>query len=325
MKQKSLFLILMVAVLVWPLVYAGKAALEEPAFNQAQSNQVAAHDHSEHEHVEPDDAAHGHELHDETAVTTDLQVVLVPSELAVGQNRMAVGLLAADNSMVHQAQVHFRYFDLSDPGAPQLEQEADAYPVHSPDGWTTIYAQDRSFDRAGEWGLEVQARLTGGQTAVQRIKFNVSADSRSILPGEAAPRLHTPTLADVNGDFSRITSAWEPNPAFYQLSLDEALQNGKPTVLLLATPAFCQTRFCGPAYEIVSELEAAYGHTMNFIHVEVYAGLPDPSQNGWELSPVMAAFGLETEPWVYVMDAAGLVIYRAEGVFTAADIMAGRP
>ncbi|MCL4261989.1 MAG: hypothetical protein KJ069_02180 [Anaerolineae bacterium] len=325
MKQKSLFLLFMVIALVWPVACAGRARSEGAAFSAAQSNQAGVHDHTEHEHVAQDQAEQTHEHGDETAVTAELQVVLVPSELAVGQNRVAVGLLDADNSMIHEARVHFHYFDLSNPDAPQLEQEADAYPVHAPDGLTTIFAQVRTFDRAGEWGLQVTAQLANGKTAVQRIRFNVSADSRSILTGEAAPRLQTPTLADADGDFSRITSAWEPNPTFYRLSLDEALRNGKPTVLLLATPAFCRTRFCGPAYEIVSELESAFGDTVNFIHVEVYAGLPDPSQNDWELSPIMTAFGLETEPWVYVMDAAGQVIYRAEGVFAAEDILAVLP
>jgi hypothetical protein len=94
---------------------------------------------------------------------------------------------------------------------------------------------------------------------------------------------------------------------------------------LLATPAFCQTRFCGPAYEIATELETQYGDVVNFIHVEVYASLPDPSKNNWELSPVMDAFDLTTEPWVYVMNTEGQVVYRAEGVFTLEEIAANLP
>lgn len=298
-----------------------EAALEESIFGETLSNQVAVHDHDAHQ-----DSGHAHEdAHnqaEETAVTVDMQAVLVPSELVMGDNRMAVGLLDSDGQMIHDADVHFQYFDLTNPDAPQLEQEADAYPVQSPDGLTTIFAQERRFERAGEWGLEVQAQLADGKTAVQSIKFNVVANTNAVLPGDDAPQLQTPTLAEVNGDFSLITSAWDPNPAFYQLSLAEALSNGKPTVLLLATPAFCQTRFCGPSYQIASDLETQLGDAVNFIHVEVYSGLPDPSQNNWKLSPIMDAFHLETEPWVYVIDAAGTVVFRAEGVFTAEEIAA---
>jgi hypothetical protein len=287
-------------------------AAEARLFNEPLPNEVVVHDHDDHEHSHVD----------EVAATAVMQVVLLPSELAVGQNRMAVGLLDANDQMIAEAEVHFHYFDLTDPTEPQLEQEADATQVQSPDGLTTIFTQERSFDRAGEWGLEVQAQLADGQTAVQRIKFNVAAESTSLLPGAAAPRVPTPTLADVAGDFSRITTAWEPNPALYRLSLNEALGNGKPTVLLLATPAFCQTRFCGPAYETISTLADQVGDAVNVLHVEVYAGLPDPAQTDWQLAPIMDAFGLATEPWVYVMDAEGTVVYRAEGVFTLDEITA---
>jgi hypothetical protein len=309
MKTSLIILILMLLMVGCSPLALNEVALEESIFGSPLSNRVALHDHD----------AHTHDHHEEVT-EVEMQVVLVPSELVVGQNRMAVGLLDGKKQMIQEADVHFQYFDLSDPDAPQLEQEAAATAVQSPDGRTTIFTHERRFERAGEWGLAVQAKMIDGQTAVQHIKFNVTPDSDTVLPGEMAPQVQTPRLTDVAGDFSLITSAWEPNPAFYQLSLDEALSNGKPTVLLLATPAFCQTRFCGPAYEIATTLETEFGDTVNFIHVEVYAGLPDPSQNDWQLSPVMAAFGLTTEPWVYVMDADGQVVYRAEGMFTEDEI-----
>ena len=332
MNRKPILLILLVLLLAACGSFEfDKAALEESIFGEPVSNQVAVHDEAAHDHAADDDpAAHDHATHDHEQVAAEpvvvetavLQVVLVPSQLVVGQNRMAVGLLNSNKQMIHEADVQFQYYDLSNPAEPQLEQAVTAYPVQSPDGLTTLFAHDRRFSRAGEWGLAVEASLADGKTAVQRIKFNVDEVGTAVLPGEMSPHIQTPTLAGVNGDFSLITSAWEPNAAFYQLSLDEALGNGQPTVLLLATPAFCQTRFCGPSYDIATALEAEYGESVNFIHVEVYSGLPDPSANNWELSPVMGAFGLATEPWVYVMDAAGEVVYRAEGLFTQAEIAA---
>ena len=35
-----------------------------------------------------------------------------------------------------------------------------------------------------------------------------------------------------------------------------------------------------------------------------------------------AAFGLATEPWLYVLDAGGVVAYRVEGLFTEAEVEA---
>jgi len=48
--------------------------------------------------------------------------------------------------------------------------------------------------------------------------------------------------------------------------------------------------------------------------------LPDPSTTNWQLAPAMTAFGLSTEPWLFLLDRKGVVIYRVEGLFTADEI-----
>jgi hypothetical protein len=124
----------------------------------------------------------------------------------------------------------------------------------------------------------------------------------------------------VGGNLHLLTSTSQPNTAFYRTSLAKAITNGKPTVLLFATPAFCQTRLCGPSYDIVSQVQNKYCADGNFIHVEVYAGLPNPAENNWELDPAMAAFGLQTEPWAFIVDRSDTIMYRVEGLFTEEEI-----
>jgi hypothetical protein len=247
-------------------------------------------------------------------------VTLVPSELVVGPNRFAVGLFDSQGQAILDAGVHFRYFDLTDKSAPRLESEADAERLTTADGRTSIFAQEREFNRAGAWGVEVQARLANGKSGSQRIGFTVVAQSPTLKPGQAVPALDTPTAASVENDYAKLTSAPTPNPEFYRLSLKEALRSGKPTVLLFATPAFCQTRFCGPSYDMTSDLQKQYGGRANFIHVEVYSGLPNPAATNFQLAPGMHAFGLSTEPWLYIINSDGKVAYRVEGLFTLAEI-----
>lgn len=282
------------------------------AFAVPIANQVQIHAHS----AEPID---GHTHLDVAQVSEQIEVALVPSELTVGANRFAVGLFDAAGDMVRDAEVHFHYFDLSDTQAPLLESHAEAARLQTPDG-TTIFAQERDFGRAGPWGVEVQAQFADGRTAVKRIRFTVLAESPTLKPGEVVPAIDTPTAAGVDNDLARLTSAPEPNPAFYQVSLDQALASGRPTVLLFATPAFCQTRFCGSDYEIVGDLQARYHAVFNFIHVEVYTGLPDPAANQWQIAPAMVAFGLSTEPWVYLLDQNGTVAYRVEGMVSPEEL-----
>ncbi|MBI5305103.1 MAG: hypothetical protein HY868_23425 [Chloroflexi bacterium] len=248
-----------------------------------------------------------------------LQVVLVPSEIVLGWNRFAVGLISKQG-MVHDAQVQFQYFDVSNATSPVAESSADATRIETSDGTTTIYAHEREFTRAGDWSVQVTARLSDGTTASKRIGFKVLADSPTLKVGKPAPALNTRTAKDVNGDLSLLSSAPKSNPAFYRLTLAQALASGKPTVLLFATPAFCRTRFCAPAYDIADALEKEYGARANFVHVEVYTGMPNPAGNNWQLDPAMRAFGLTTEPWVYVIDTRGIVAYRVEGVMTEAEL-----
>ena len=59
---------------------------------------------------------------------------------------------------------------------------------------------------------------------------------------------------------------------------------------------------------------------INFVHVEIYTGLPDPSANNWEVAPAMTAFGLSTEPWLFLIDRNGVVVYRVEGLFTVDEV-----
>ncbi|MFQ5419885.1 MAG: hypothetical protein ACE5FD_00485 [Anaerolineae bacterium] len=305
--KTRLFLLFLCALL---LVSAcgGETAVSPTDFTAPQSNQVAPHEDDGHEHVDPAQA------------TGEMEVVLVPSELVVGQNRFAVGLFDADGQMVHEAAVHFHYFDLSDLENPVLEMEVNAVRIQDPEQRTTIFAHEREFSHAGNWGVEVQAVFPDGSMDIKRISAGVVADSVSITPGEKAPAVVTPTLDDVGSDLSLLTSSWEPNAAFYEMTLREALANGKPTLFLLATPAFCQTRFCGPAYEIANDLYDSYSNQLNFVNVEVFIGLPNPADTEWEQAPVMSAFGLNTEPWLYLIDETGTVTYRVEGMFTAGEV-----
>lgn len=249
-----------------------------------------------------------------------MAVVLVPSEMVAGPNRFAVGLFDQQGNMIHDAEVHFHYYDLNDPNKAVYESEADAARVQSPDGLTTIYTNERDFDLVGLWGVEVEARLANGGAAKQRIGFEIMQDSTTVSPGDKAPYIHTKVLSDVGMDASQLTSSEQPILALHETSLDEALDSGKPTLLLLATLVFCQTRFCGPAYDVVANLQEQCGDRLNFVYVEVFDGLPDPNATGFQPSAGAQAFGIQSEPWVYFIDEDGTVVYRLEGLFTAEEL-----
>ncbi len=264
------------------------------------------------------DSDHSHLDLDE--VTAEVRAAIVPSELVIGPNRFAVGLFDLEGNLINDAEVHFHYYDLSDPDNAWLESEATATRIQDRDGYTAIYTHNREFARAGHWGLEIDVYFSDGNTAKQRIGFLVEEDSPSLSAGEKAPAINTLTLDEVGRDLSRLTSAVNPNPALHEVSLAQAVNSNKPTVLLFATPAFCQTRFCGPSYEIVGDLEKIYRDRMNFVYVETFDGLPDPSAVNFRPSAAFEKFGLESEPILYLIDGEGTINYRLEGIFSAEEV-----
>lgn len=257
---------------------------------------------------------------DDAPVRDGVQVVLVNSVLTTGPTRFAIALLEPDGQFIHDATVEFQYFDLSDPDNPQPERLVKATTRQTADGFTTIYTDPRNFAQPGTYGLEVRASFPDGTVARPAVQFEVSLETASLPVWTAVPAIKTPTAADVEGDYTLITSAQQPIPDLYEISLDEALENGRLTLLYFATPAYCQTRLCGPGYGEFALLEEQFGDEINFIHVEVFEGLPDPSAEGWPLAESMVRFGLTTEPWLYIIDAEGVVAYRIEGLFTAEEI-----
>ena len=192
--------------------------------------------------------------------------------------------------------------------------------MQDPERSTTIFTHDRDFNLPGLWGVEIEVVLPDGSAAKERMGFEIAAESATLSPGKKVPALNTRTIDDVGENLSLLTSAEKPNPELHKLSLAQAVTNDKPTLLLLATPAFCQTRFCGPAYEMVGQLPKDYGERVNFVYAEVFDGLPNPGLSGFQPSAIAREFGIESEPWVYFIDESGTVIYRLEGLFSLEEL-----
>lgn len=265
--------------------------------------------------------------------------VFAVSEAVVGRNRIALGLVR-DNTPVNDpnAKVHLRFYDMSDTSAT-VKAEADA--TYFGEGLPVgVYVAYPEFDKAGEWQVQVDSQLAGQtEPSTSRLRFEVSETSVAPNVGDKAISAKTPTAADV--PLEQLSSGTEPNPAVYQISLDQALESGKPTALLFATPAFCRTATCGPGVEVLESLQQKYADRMNFIHVEVYrypfaesaqrleqAAFKATQENRQltaeeataEFSDAMQAWGLPTEPWLFLIDAGGIIQARYEGGITQEEL-----
>ncbi len=254
----------------------------------------------------------------------EYSAIMVSSDLSKGSNRLVFGLVDRDNAPVRaaEAQVSARY---TAPGATEAAVRRTSvarFLPWPPEGSNRgVFVTTLEFDVAGEatratpglWELEITATTGDGTAIAATTAVRVTEAPVTPAVGAAAPRSVTPT-AGGTADLSTITSAPDPDPELYRLSVHEALESGKPLVVLFSTPAFCVSATCGPQLEILGRLKARYRAQANFIHVEVFA---DPHLiQGDRLSarrvPAVDEWGLPTEPWTFVVDAEGWISAKFE-------------
>jgi len=264
---------------------------------------------------------------------TDFTPVIATSEQVVGPNRFVVGIFDRNSTPVVDANVHLKFFDLSGQTAVQTF-EADAPSVvpardaglteqvvhtHS-DGAkhvhvnagddVGVYVTTVTFDRAGNWGVEVavdsqKPKLKGSL----RIGFNVIDKGITPAIGAPAPRSKNRTAADVK-DLAEIDSSANPTPDLHQTTIADAISSGRPALVLFAVPGFCDSRFCGPEYEIMKKLYPKYQGRAAFIHVEFYKNPGGPERVPADAVP---EWSLRTEPWFFVIDSRGIITAKFEG------------
>lgn len=267
----------------------------------------------------------------ESQEDSDFIPIILNSPLGVGLNRVAVALTDG-GELLAGAQVSGQVYRLAD----DPEESAKAQVLHGDLAFTarsisaqgasesvgaspTVYIANVEFDASGWWGLSLDVDRDGDQSAGILVRLWVREETSEPGIGEAAPRSEQVTLRDVE-DIAEIDSTRPPNSAFHELTIAEALDSGKPVLVAFVTPAFCQTRFCGPVMEsVIVPISEQYGDRVAVVHVEPFdlAG----AREG-RLEPVAAVqqWGLLQEPFVFVVAPDGTVAAKFEGIMEADEV-----
>ncbi|TMB58215.1 MAG: hypothetical protein E6J47_00460 [Chloroflexi bacterium] len=144
-----------------------------------------------------------------------------------------------------------------------------------------IYVAYTDFTHAGDWGVEVTTHATGQADRTGRVTFSVREQTTTPAIGDDAPASDTLSASDAAG-LRAISTDDDPDPAFYRLSIRDAIAAGMPFVIVFANPAQCASRTCGPALDLVKEVAPTYEGRVNFIHVEPWSSRRSmPTANGW--------------------------------------------
>jgi hypothetical protein len=254
--------------------------------------------------------------------------LLVNSEITKGPNRFLFSLTDRQNKLVAapDVKVHLLFYDV-DTAENEVVFEEDARFLWAIEGQQGLYVANVDFPDAGRWGTRFEATFPDGAVKTVRADYDVAEAGSTPALGAQVPSVQTPTLDDVGGDVKQVSTDQEPDTRFYQTSITDALAASEPFVVSFATPAFCETRLCGPTLETVKEVAAEYPDT-TFINVEPYKMVfkdgslqPELDANG-QLQPAdwTNEWGLRSEPYTFVIAADGTVAAKFEGVLGADEL-----
>ena len=249
----------------------------------------------------------------------------VSSELAVGNNRVVFGLLDPSGQKSAAAPDRTLSIAYHGPNGESIPAAPTTF-IWAQENVKGVYVGRANFPSAGKWVADFTSAAAGGPPATVSFSFDVKDHTSVLAPGDPAPSVKTPTLADVGGDVARISTDTNPVKGFYETSEADALAAKKPFVLLFATPKFCQQAVCGPTLDQLKPIAAAHPE-MTFINVEPYQlefkdGSLQAVMNGTDLTPVEAttAFKLQSEPYLFVIGADGKVSSSFELVFSPDEL-----
>jgi hypothetical protein len=184
--------------------------------------------------------------------------------------------------------------------APQYRSKQNT----GPGGIQAIYATNLPLPHSGTYTLLALTRTRSGLIGSPG---EVAVADSSPIPniGQRPPAIAT----DTSGPISLLTTRLPPE-SMHSASFKQVLGK-QPVALLFSTPQLCTSRVCGPVTDVLVSLQHEFAGKVAFIHQEVYVD-NDPKKG---LRPQLKAFGLRTEPWLFVINRKGVITDRLEGAF----------
>ena len=259
-------------------------------------------------------------------------------DLSVGDDqRFLAGVLTNERELIVGGQVEMSFFYFGEefdaanrelvaettgtylpvPGNDELTVEGGPV-VAEASSATGVYEATVAFDRPGTWGVGAAATIDG-ETQRGTATFVVQAEPQVVAVGEAAPRTDNATMDDdaplaaIDSRAGVGDSEEIPDPGLHDTTIADAIEAGRPVVVVVSTPVYCESRFCGPITETIEDLADTYGDRAAFVHLEVWADFENQQLNAAAAEWIQTDQG-GNEPWVFLVDADGNLAARWDNV-----------
>lgn len=203
-------------------------------------------------------------------------------------------------------------------GGPQLlDGAADTIGVYGTEPLT--------FPDAGYWEATVRFTADGRDRTVTAA-FEVLDRHRVPAVGDRTPATANPVAgaADIPpiAIDSRASDGVIPDPELHRVTIADALAAHRPLTVVITTPAFCESRLCGPVTDAVAAVAARHSDRMDFVHLEVYADADEQRINPAAAEWILRDGADGNEPWVFVINSDGIITHRFDNVANEAQVEA---
>lgn len=280
-----------------------------------------------------------------TAPSDQLVAQVASFDVATGEDqRLLVGLFDGERKVIGGGEVEVRVGHLGEgqPSAdtqvemseavtatflpvPGSEPEASDTPRAIDGGGVGVYEAQVDLDEPGNWGLQVTVPLEGGEQTATAV-FRVAEEHGVPAVGDPAPSVDNPTAESTDVEPIAIDSraqgedATIPDPEMHDASIAEVLEAGRPMVVVISTPVYCVSRFCGPITDFVAGLEEQYRDRAEFVHLEVWQDFESKTLNPWVEEWIFDPETGGNEPWVFLVGADGTIQGRWDNVLDGDEL-----
>lgn len=269
-----------IAVIALALAALAIAGCGSSGESTASSGPASAKDVNTADFPQTDGKKSFEDIQKEVSAEQDANILPAANDFVAGRdNRLPFGLFDANRKPIWGPTVMYLSGGTGEPASGPYPVEAHDFAVPakfqsetSKGDLDTIgngfYTANIPANRGSKVNVLTLTKTASG-TEAAAIGLKLSATDPAVAPGDKAPSIKTPTLASVGGDASKIDTRVPPD-TMHAVSLDQALKEKKPIVLIFATPKLCASRVCGPVVDVASEVQAKEGKNVIFIHNEIY-------------------------------------------------------
>lgn len=176
-----------------------------------------------------------------------------------------------------------------------------------------------TFDTAGFWEANVSFTIDG-KTRTANAAFEVLDRHQLPFIGDPAPRTAqllagAPGVPAVAIDSRAQDGQALPDPELHDTTIAAALDAHRPLMVVVATPTYCTSRFCGPITDSVARLAGRYRDRMAFVHLEIWDDFSNGKLNPWVNDWIVPRNGEDgREPWVFVINRDGVIVDRIDNL-----------